>query len=325
MQGVAAVFPGVRASRAIGTYAGVRPTLYAYGPNEDALSREHEVVDHAADGAPGHLLDDRRQAGELPPLRAGALRPRGAARLRLHVPARRTRAPSSRAATGADAIALAGRTGDAGRRRGGWCTGTATRAARVLERAARRPPRSARRLPVRARARGRGAPRLREEMARTVDDVARRTRLGLGACGGMRCAARCGQIVAEERWLSRPRAGPDAWRASSWMRQAQTRIVAMGPEQARQEALALAHVRASLGESRERRQAPRRRHRRGVAGTGAALAASARSAARVTLLDGGTGRVDARDGRPRPDAMAAPGRSPLRRTGDAGPLAACCA
>src|SRR6202035_4710886 len=53
VQGVARVFPGIRACRAIGTYAGVRPTLYAYGPNEDALSREHEVVDHGPDGAPG--------------------------------------------------------------------------------------------------------------------------------------------------------------------------------------------------------------------------------------------------------------------------------
>ena len=53
VQGVARVFPSVRSARAIGTYAGVRPTLYSYGPNEDALSREHDVVDHTADGAPG--------------------------------------------------------------------------------------------------------------------------------------------------------------------------------------------------------------------------------------------------------------------------------
>jgi len=31
----------------------VRPTLYSYGPNEDKVSREHAIVDHAADGAPG--------------------------------------------------------------------------------------------------------------------------------------------------------------------------------------------------------------------------------------------------------------------------------
>ena len=53
VQGVARVFPSVRTARAIGTYAGVRATLYAYGKPEDALSREHEIVDHAADGSPG--------------------------------------------------------------------------------------------------------------------------------------------------------------------------------------------------------------------------------------------------------------------------------
>jgi glycerol-3-phosphate dehydrogenase len=87
---------------------------------------------------------------------------------------------------------------------------------------------------------------VREEMARTVADVARRTRLGLGACGGMRCAARCGQIVAEE--LDLPPAEGCAMAREFLERQARTRVVALGPEQARQEALALAHVRASLGD-----------------------------------------------------------------------------
>ena len=87
---------------------------------------------------------------------------------------------------------------------------------------------------------------VREEMACTVDDVARRPRLGLGACGGMRCAARCGQIVAEERGLP-PSAGL-SMAHEFLVRQAKTRIVAMGPEQARQEALAIAHLRASMGE-----------------------------------------------------------------------------
>jgi glycerol-3-phosphate dehydrogenase len=51
---------------------------------------------------------------------------------------------------------------------------------------------------------------VRGELARTVDDVARRTRLGLGAC-------------------------------------TRSRVVALGPVQARQEALTMAHVGASLG------------------------------------------------------------------------------
>jgi glycerol-3-phosphate dehydrogenase len=85
-----------------------------------------------------------------------------------------------------------------------------------------------------------------EELARTVEGVARRTRLGLGACGGMRCAVRCGQIVAEELGLS-----PREARATTHdflERQTRARIVALGPEQARQEMLAAAHIRASLGE-----------------------------------------------------------------------------
>ncbi len=54
VEGVARVFPAVREARIIGTFAGVRPTLYEYGKLEDALSREHAIVEHAAtDGVTG--------------------------------------------------------------------------------------------------------------------------------------------------------------------------------------------------------------------------------------------------------------------------------
>src|SRR6185295_704223 len=46
VEGIRGVLPGIVDARAIGTTAGVRPTLHAYGPNEDALSRDHRVVDH---------------------------------------------------------------------------------------------------------------------------------------------------------------------------------------------------------------------------------------------------------------------------------------
>jgi glycerol-3-phosphate dehydrogenase len=86
---------------------------------------------------------------------------------------------------------------------------------------------------------------LQHEHARSVADVSRRTRLGLGACGGMRCAARCGAIVAEERGLS----PTDGLRQSlTFMhRQARTRTCALGPEQARQEALVIASLRSQMG------------------------------------------------------------------------------
>jgi len=86
---------------------------------------------------------------------------------------------------------------------------------------------------------------IRHEWARSVADVSRRTRLGLGACGGMRCAARCGQIVAQELGLSPQEGLKQA--ANFLVKQAQTRAVALGPEQARQEALAIAAVRSELG------------------------------------------------------------------------------
>jgi glycerol-3-phosphate dehydrogenase len=248
VQGVARVFPSVREARAIGTYAGVRPTLYAYGKNEDALSREHEVVDHAADGAPGvysmlggKLASYRMFAQELcdrvlptdfdssavctthtRPLPGGD-----------HVP---------------DAVGLStahGITPVAARR---LVYRHGERALRILDRAVRSEGGLDVTCPCEPVLESEVRYAVREEMARTVDDVSRRTRLGLGACGGMRCAARCGQIVAQELELS-PAEG-HAMARDFLDRQSRSRIVALGPEQARQEALAQAHIRASLGESR---------------------------------------------------------------------------
>jgi glycerol-3-phosphate dehydrogenase len=86
---------------------------------------------------------------------------------------------------------------------------------------------------------------VQHELAVSVDDVSRRTRLGLGACGGMRCAARCGRIVADMLGAS-----PDDGRrmALDFLEAAaRRRLAALGPEQATQEALAMAVLRAELG------------------------------------------------------------------------------
>jgi len=246
VQGVASVFPSVREARAIGTYAGVRPTIYAYGPNEDALSREHAIVDHAPDGAPGvysmiggKLASYRIFAQELSDLVAGR-------ELQISVPC----STHTRCLPGGehvpDALELAAKhalTPVAARR---LVFRHGSRALRVLERVARRPVEREVTCPCEPVIEAEVRHVVREEMARTVDDVARRTRLGLGACGGMRCAARCGQILAHELDLV-PAEGRRMAR-EFLERQARTRVVGLGPEQARQEALTLAHVRASLGE-----------------------------------------------------------------------------
>jgi|CZKU01.1.fsa_nt_gi glycerol-3-phosphate dehydrogenase len=252
VQGVAKVFPGIREARAIGTYAGVRPTLYDYGPTEDALSRDHRIVDHGAEpeggGAPGvysmvggKLASYRMFAQELCDLVA----PR---HFDVTVPCSTHERPLPGGERVPDALALAeahGVTPVCARR---LVYRHGSRAQNVFERAARVPAEHDVVCPCEPVLEAEVRHVVREEMARTVDDVARRTRLGLGACGGMRCAARCGQIVAEELGIA-PAEGR-TMALEFLVQQARTRIVALGPQQAQQEALILAHVRASLGEAR---------------------------------------------------------------------------
>lgn len=55
LAGAASLLPAVRQARVTRAWCGLRTTLHAWGPNEDALSREHELCDHAAEGAAGLL------------------------------------------------------------------------------------------------------------------------------------------------------------------------------------------------------------------------------------------------------------------------------
>jgi glycerol-3-phosphate dehydrogenase len=245
VEGVANVFPAVKSARAIGTTAGVRPTLYAYGPGEDELTRDHRVVDHAKDGAPGlfsmiggklasyrifaELMTDMlvtRLGHAAPPCRTHIAPLPGGERMASR------RALAER--LGIDAVAAA---------RLAYRHGARSEA--IAERIAERPEEAAVVCACEPVIEAEVRHVVRNEWACTVDDVARRTRLGLGACGGMRCAARCGQIVAQELGLG-PREG--ARQALRFLaRQASTRAVATGPLQAQQEALALGALRAELG------------------------------------------------------------------------------
>ncbi len=246
VQGVARTLPGVRLARAIGTYAGVRPTLYEYGRNEDALSRDHRIVDHGGDGAPGlysmiggKLASYRLFAQEL----CDHVAPSDFGN---SVPCSTHTRPLPGGERIPDATELGTRfevTPVAARR---LVYRHGERALRVLDRTASCASERDTVCPCEPVLEAEIRYVVREELARTVADVARRTRLGLGACGGMRCAARCGQIVAAELDLS-----PPAGRAMALEfldQQARSRVVALGPEQARQEALLAAHVRSSLGD-----------------------------------------------------------------------------
>jgi glycerol-3-phosphate dehydrogenase len=241
---VARVFPSIWAARAIGTWGGVRPTLHAWGKNEDQLSREHEIVDHAEHGVDGlysmiggKLASYRLFAEEMTDVLGARLGVRSACRTHTATlpggdeqidPMQLVVSAGMEAVT---ATRLEYRHG--------------SRSLRVVERM-RKNPREAAVVcvcePV-TEAEIRYA--VQEEFASSVDDVARRTRLGLGACGGLRCAARCGRIVAEMTGRS-PEEGLGL--ALGFLEgAARRRAAAQGPEQARQEAFAIASLRAELG------------------------------------------------------------------------------
>lgn len=244
IQGIARVFPAIRSSRIIHTYAGVRPTLFAYGPLEDALSREHQVIDHAAHGAPGlysmiggKLASYRLFAEEMADVLSQRFRLGATCSThKSFLPGGDRTVDPFQLATRLEIDAVAAR-------RIVYRHGS--RAERIEERIHERPREASVVCPCEPVLEAEVRHAVAEEMARSVDDVSRRTRLGLGACGGMRCAARCGQIVAEERGLP-PRFGREM-ALRFLVRRARTRAVGLGPDQARQEALAIATVRAELG------------------------------------------------------------------------------
>lgn len=244
VEGIARVFPGVRHGRIIGTYAGVRPTLYEYGKHEDALSRDHEIVDHADHGADGlysmiggKLASYRLFSEEMVDILARRFD------LARACTTHTTALPGGDEEV--DAVRLARKLGIdavAGRR---LVYRHGSRAERIAERMKRHPAEARTVCVCEPVLEAEVRHVLQHEQARSVADVSRRTRLGLGACGAMRCAARCGTIVAEERGLS-PNEGFQ--QALAFLhRQARTRVCALGPEQARQEALAIASVRSQMG------------------------------------------------------------------------------
>jgi glycerol-3-phosphate dehydrogenase len=244
VEGAARMFPSIHEARIIGTFAGVRPTLYQYGPTEDALSREHQIVDHAPHGAPGlysmiggKLASFRLFAEEMTDVLARVFDlPTHCATHTSHLPGGDAAIDPFELSRSIEIDAVAGRR---------LVYRHGSRAKRVAERVKENPREAVTVCVCEPVIEAEVRYALRHELARSVADVSRRTRLGLGACGGMRCAARCGQIVAQELELP-PREG--LRQAVSFLTsQARTRAVGLGPEQARQESLAIACARAELG------------------------------------------------------------------------------
>ncbi len=196
LQGIETVFPSIREHRVTRTMAGLRPTLFQYGRYEDDLTRDHAIHDHAADGAPGlvtmiggklaayrlmseecadvvceRLDHDVPSTTHLHPLPGGAGTPplRELARkfeVSPHAVGRLAYRHGERSPK-----VLATEPGPTG-------ATPVCRCEPVVESELRYA--------------------IREEGARTLDDLRRRTRLSCGTCQGYRCIARAGAILADE-------------------------------------------------------------------------------------------------------------------------------
>ncbi len=243
-QAIARVFPSIRTARAIGTYAGVRPTLYAWGPIEDRLSREHEVIDHKSHGAPGifSLIGGKLASYRLFAEQATSM---VAEYLGVREPCR----THSNPLPGGDrildpfALANAARLDAITARRLVYRHGS--RAEEMALRMKEHPGQAFPVCPCEPVTEAEVRHVIQHEHARTVEDVSRRTRLGLGPCGATSCALHCGAIVAQELGLP-PRSG-QAMALQFLTNQAERRAAASNPIQARQEALARGALRAQLG------------------------------------------------------------------------------
>lgn len=193
------VYPSIRSFRRIDAWAGVRPTLYRYGPYEDKLSREHEVLDHGAGGGRPGLFS--LAGGKLASFRAmaeDAIDAVAAFLGRSAAPCRTAELPLPGGEAPADEARLAEEFQLPRQvvRRLAYRHGAL--AATVLAPAAERP--AWRRLLCRCEPVTEAEVRYaaRAERAMTLEDVMRRTRLGTGPCGGLRCALPAALALADE-------------------------------------------------------------------------------------------------------------------------------
>lgn len=239
IEGIEQVLPRVREARIVGTTVAARPTLYRYGVSEDALSREHEVLDHAADGARGLYS---LVGGKLASYRMFAEEAADVIAPALGVTTRGTThsAPLPGGDRVPDAAALAARFGISHYAAARLVSRHGSRAEVVLGDGGRRGA-----VTVCA-----SEPVLACEVryavlvegARTLQDVSRRTNLAQGACGGADCALAAAVVAGEHLGWSPAEVRAQA--ADLMRARKRSRLPAIGASQARAEGIVQAQLRA---------------------------------------------------------------------------------
>ncbi len=201
LEGIEKVLPHIRGCRLISTTSGIRITLYEWGKYEDDLSRDHRIYDHErTDGikniisiAGGKLASYRLMSEEATDLICEKLKVNEKCRTHIQPLPGGESVPDVREVAERYAIPivlarkLISRYGSrihrlmdyARNTEGGMnilCICSSVIEAEVLY-------------------------AIREEMALDLSDIMRRTKLGNGACQGMRCVARTAWLIGKERNL----------------------------------------------------------------------------------------------------------------------------
>jgi glycerol-3-phosphate dehydrogenase len=198
LEGASSLLPGIRRERITRAWCGLRTTLYAYGPNEDALSREHQLHDGAAHGAAGllslvggKLASYRAQAEEATDRILELLgRPR--------VPCRTHEVPLPGGDEVPDPAALAREWPVAAPVAARLVYRHGSRAREILRLLADDPRLGLVLCRDEAILAAEVVYCLRNELVRRLQDLRRRCRLALGACGGVDCARIAAQLAGRE-------------------------------------------------------------------------------------------------------------------------------
>ena len=202
LQAVEHTFPSVRKARVLRAWAGVRPTVFKYGPLEDALSRDHAILDHEKDGAPGFFTII---GGKLASFRAMAEDAVDAVARKLGntapctthrepLPGGEAPPPEAEEMSREHAVPAF-----AAARIGYRHGAEAERVMRLME---DEPQLRAVPCSCEGVSFAELAFCLREEFADSLGDLRRRCRLAMGVCQGTRCAGPAAALIAGERQLT---------------------------------------------------------------------------------------------------------------------------
>jgi len=187
MQAVQRYFPSLYDYRIMRAFVGIRPTLYGWGMNESDLSREHDILDHTTDGAEGlfsmiggKLAAYRLMSEEMTDIVCRKLRRKERSRTHLETLPGCTaefpwREESKR--TGMDPITV---------KRLMYRHGY--KALEILENARQNPELRQTLCECDQVIAAEVEYCVREEWAKNLSDIRRRTRLGMGPCQSCRCS-----------------------------------------------------------------------------------------------------------------------------------------